>query len=122
MLNWIWLILILSSVLCGAFSGKMEGVTHASLESAKTAVTLAIGLVGIMAFWLGVMKVAQDAGLLRVLARSLKPLMTRLFPGIPAEHPGMSAMIMNLSANMLGLGNAATPFGLKAMIELNKLT
>ena len=121
MLNWIWLILILSSVLCGAFSGKMEGVTHASLESAKTAVTLAIGLVGIMAFWLGVMKVAQDAGLLRVLARSLKPLMTRLFPGIPAEHPGMSAMIMNLSANMLGLGNAATPFGLKAMIELNKL-
>ena len=99
----------------------MEAVTAASLDSAKTAVTLAIGLVGVMAFWLGIMKVAQDAGLLRVLARALKPLMHRLFPGVPAEHPGMSAMIMNLSANMLGLGNAATPFGLKAMIELNKL-
>ena len=121
MLNWIWLILVLASVLCGAFSGKMEAVTAASLDSAKTAVTLAIGLVGVMAFWLGIMKVAQDAGLLRVLARALKPLMHRLFPGVPAEHPGMSAMIMNLSANMLGLGNAATPFGLKAMIELNKL-
>ena len=121
LLNWIWLILVLASVLCGAFSGKMEAVTAASLDSAKTAVTLAIGLVGVMAFWLGIMKVAQDAGLLRVLARALKPLMHRLFPGVPAEHPGMSAMIMNLSANVMGLGNAATPFGIRAMQELDKL-
>ena len=74
---------MLASVLCGAFLGKMEAVTAASLESAKTAVSLAIGLVGVMAFWLGIMKVAQDAGLLRVLARALKPLMHRLFRACP---------------------------------------
>ncbi len=89
---------------------------------AGTAVTIAIGLIGIMALWLGVMKVAEEAGLIQSLARGLKPVMTRLFPDVPADHPAMGAMILNISANMLGLANAATPLGLKAMEELNKLS
>jgi spore maturation protein A len=84
-------------------------------------VTLAIGLIGIMALWLGVMKVAEQAGLIALLAKALRPITTRLFPDVPADHPAMGAMIMNISANMLGLSNAATPFGLKAMEELNTL-
>ena len=94
-----------------------EGV----IGSAKTAVTLAIGLIGIMALWLGIMKIAEQAGLIAKLAGLLRPVTTRLFPDVPADHPAMGAMIMNISANMLGLSNAATPLGLKAMEELNKL-
>jgi spore maturation protein A len=88
---------------------------------AKTAVELAIGLIGIMALWLGVMRIAEQAGLIAKLAALLKPVTTRLFPDVPADHPAMGAIIMNISANVLGLANAATPLGLKAMEELNKL-
>jgi spore maturation protein A len=91
------------------------------LQPAKIAVELALGLIGIMALWLGLMKIAEQSGLVSALARSLKPVMTRLFPDVPPEHPAMGAMIMNIAANMLGLGNAATPLGLKAMEELNRL-
>jgi spore maturation protein A len=91
------------------------------LRYAKIAVELAIGLVGIMALWLGLMKIAERSGLVSALARSLKPVMIRVFPDVPPEHPAMGAMIMNIAANMLGLGNAATPLGLKAMEELNRL-
>jgi spore maturation protein SpmA len=91
------------------------------IDTAGTAVTLAIGLVGVMALFLGMMKVAERAGLLLFVAKTLRPLMTRLFPDVPAEHPAMGAMIMNLSANVLGLGNAATPFGIRAMEHLDKL-
>ena len=100
---------------------KMQNVTNAVLEYAGTAVTIALGLIGIMALWLGVMKVAEDAGLIRLLAKSVRPITKRLFPEIPSDHPAMSSMIMNISANMLGLGNAATPFGLKAMEEMEKI-
>lgn len=93
----------------------------AMIDTAGTAVSLAIGLVGVMALFLGLMKVAESAGLLVVVAKTLRPLMTRLFPNVPAEHPAMGAMIMNLSANVLGLGNAATPFGIRAMEHLDKL-
>ena len=120
-INIIWLSMILVATLTAAWSGRMDEVTKASFDSAKAAVTLAIGLVGPMALWLGVMKVAEAGGLLRIIARSMRPLMTRLFPEVPPEHPAMSAMIMNLSANALGLGNAATPMGIKAMQELDKL-
>ena len=99
----------------------MQAVSTASVESAKAAVTLAIGLIGVMAFWLGLMRIVRDGGLMHTLARGLRPVMTRLFPDVPADHPAMSAMIMNMAANMLGLGNAATPFGIKAMIELDRL-
>jgi spore maturation protein SpmA len=99
----------------------MAEVSKASVESAKAAVTLALGLIGVMAFWLGLMRVVQEAGFLAVLARWLRPVMVRLFPDVPPEHPAMSAMILNIASNMLGLGNAATPFGIKAMHELNRL-
>jgi len=94
-----------------------EGV----VKYAKIAVELAIGLIGIMSLWLGIMKIAEQAGLVAKLAGLLKPVTTRLFPDVPPDHPAMGAMIMNISANMLGLANAATPLGLKAMEELNKL-
>lgn len=101
---------------------NMNAVTNEGIiKYAKTAVELAIGLIGIMALWLGIMKIAEQSGLITILAKILKPVMTRLFPDVPADHPAMGAMIMNISANMLGLSNAATPFGLKAMEELNKL-
>jgi spore maturation protein SpmA len=99
----------------------MEFLGKEMVSSAKAAVTLAIGLVGVMALFLGLMKVAEAGGLLRIVARLLRPVMVRLFPAVPAEHPAMGAMIMNMSANALGLGNAATPFGIRAMQELDKL-
>jgi spore maturation protein SpmA len=99
----------------------MKNVTNETISKAGTAVTIALGLIGIMALWLGVMKVAEDAGLIAKLANGIKPITKKLFPDVPSDHPAIGAMIMNISANMLGLGNAATPFGLKAMDELDKL-
>lgn len=100
---------------------KMRSVTNSALEYAGIAVEIALGLIGIMALWLGVMKVAEEAGLIRIIARAVRPITKFLFPDVPSDHPAMGSMIMNISANMLGLGNAATPFGLKAMEELDKL-
>lgn len=100
---------------------KIKAVTQAALDYASTAVTIALGLIGIMALWLGVMKVAEEAGLLRIVTRMLTPVTRLLFPDVPTDHPAIGAMIMNIAANMLGLSNAATPLGLKAMEELNKL-
>jgi spore maturation protein SpmA len=120
-LNGIFILLIVISVVFGAFNGTMAEVMQASVDSAGTAVTIAIGLLGMMALWLGLMRVLRDAGFMAALGRGLAPVMRRLFPEIPPEHPAMGAMIMNLSANILGLGNAATPFGLKAMKELETL-
>lgn len=91
------------------------------LKSADTAVTIALGLIGVMALWLGIMKIAEAAGLVLLLAKMAKPLMVRLFPDVPPEHPAMGAMLSNMAANFLGLSNAATPLGLKAMEELNTL-
>ncbi len=110
-----------SAVLESIHFVKVRAVTQAALDYAATAVTIALGLIGIMALWLGVMKVAEEAGLIRSLTRLLRPLTKALFPDVPPEHPAVGAMIMNIAANMLGLSNAATPFGLKAMEELNKL-
>ena len=121
MLNYIWLFLLAVGIIFAAINGRVEVVTNAALKSARDAVELCFDLVGIMALWLGIMKIAERAGLVRVLARGLKPLMVRLFPSIPPEHPAIGAIIMNLAANILGLGNAATPFGMKAMQELNQL-
>ena len=120
-MNAVWLVLVLASVVTAAFTGSMEAVSAASIESAKAAVTLALGLIGVMAFWLGMMRIVQEGGLLHALAAAVRPVMARLFPDVPADHPAMSAMIMNIATNMLGLGNAATPFGVKAMVELNRL-
>src|SRR3954454_22115761 len=118
MLNTIWIAMLVGAVVCGALTGRLDEVAKASTDSANSAVSLAIGLVGVMAFWLGLMRVLHDAGLLRGIARLLRPVMVRLFPDVPADHPAMSMMILNMTSNILGLGNAATPFGLKAMQEL----
>jgi spore maturation protein SpmA len=120
-LNWIFLFFIVSSVVVSAFNGTLPKVTEASLTAAKTSVDIALGLAGQMALWLGFMAILREAGLMRSISRALHPVMKRLFPDVPPEHPAMGAMIMNLAANMLGLANAATPFGLQAMTELNKL-
>lgn len=99
----------------------MQALSEGAIDAAGSAVELALGLVGVMALFLGLMKIAEAGGLLTVLARLLRPLMVRLFPSVPPEHPAMGAMILNFSANILGLGNAATPFGIRAMQELEKL-
>jgi spore maturation protein A len=121
MLNYVWLFLVAVSLIFGAVNGKLKEVTDAAFQYAGVAVEIAFGLIGIMAMWLGIMRIAEKAGLINILARALKPIMTRLFPGVPAEHPAMGAMILNIAANWLGLSNAATPFGIKAMEELQKL-
>lgn len=100
---------------------KLREITSAALNYASTAVNIALGLIGVMALWLGVMNVADEAGLIKIIAKALTPVTKRLFPDVPTDHPAMGSMIMNISANMLGLSNAATPFGLKAMEELDKL-
>ena len=122
MLNAIFIALIASSVLVAAFAGTMPATNQAALDAAKNAVmVVAFGLIGPMALWLGFMRVLRDAGFMASIARALAPVMRRLFPDVPPEHPAMGAMVLNLAANVLGLGNAATPFGLKAMRELETL-
>lgn len=122
MLNYIWLALVLGAVFLGGATGHLKEITEAAFESCKTAVmTIALPLAGVMALWLGVMRLADKSGLMHVIARWLRPLMVRLFPDVPSDHPAMGSMIMNMAANMLGLANAATPLGLRAMQELEKL-
>lgn len=120
-INHLFLFFILAAILYAASNGRMKEVSEASIESAQAAVALLLKMLGVMALWLGLMRVLEAGGLMQKIARLLKPLMVKLFPDVPAEHPAMSAMILNISANVLGLGNAATPFGLKAMVELDKL-
>ncbi len=100
---------------------NIKAVTKAAIDFADTAVTISLGLIGVMALWLGIMKVGEAAGLLEMLTRLMTPITRRLFPDVPSNHPAVAAMIMNIAANMFGLNNAATPMGLKAMEELNKL-
>jgi len=122
MLNYIWLGLVLLAVLLGGFEGKLQEVTGVAFEACKTAVmTIALPLAGVMALWLGLMKIAEKSGLVNLLARALRPLLRWLFPDVPANHPAMGSMVMNMAANMLGLSNAATPLGLRAMQDLEKL-
>jgi spore maturation protein A len=121
MLNYIWFGLMAIALIVAAFNGTAAGVTKGAVDSAKTAVDIAIGLIGIMTLWLGIMRVAERAGLISILGRALRPFSRLLFPEIPPEHPAIGAMIMNIAANMLGLANAATPLGIKAMEELQEL-
>jgi len=122
MLNYIWLALILFAVLVGGWQGRLEALGKEAIERATYAVVnLALPLAGVMTLWLGVMRLAERAGLVQELARRLRPLLRFLFPDVPPEHPAMGAMVMNMSANMLGLGNAATPLGLRAMKLLDSL-
>ncbi len=120
-MSFIWVLLIAVSVVTAALNGKMGALTSAIGASAQSAVTLSLGLVGIMTLWLGLTKVAEEAGLVALLARATRPVLRRLFPEVPPEHPAMGAMVMNVAANLLGLGNAATPFGIEAMRRLDEL-
>lgn len=121
MINVIWFLMIAVGVIVGAVNGNILAVTDSAISSAKTAVEISIGLIGVMALWLGIMKIAEESGLVKSLAKALRFIMVPLFPDVPEDHPAMGAMIMNIAANILGLGNAATPLGLKAMQELQEL-
>ena len=109
------------AVIVGILTGNIDAVTQAAIDMAKTAVEIAIGLIGIMALWLGTMKIAEESGLIRIIARAIRPITIRLFPEVPEDHPAIGSIILNMAANLLGLGNAATPLGLKAMEELQEL-
>ena len=121
MLNFIWLGMMFLSVITGVMQGRLDQVVKAVTDSATLGFELALGLAAIMSLWLGVMGIASDSGLINVIARFLQPLMRRLFPEVPVDHPAMGAMVLNIAANMLGLSNAATPFGLEAMKQLESL-
>ncbi len=121
MLNLIWLGMILISVIVGVIEGRIDEVARSVTESAKLGFDIALGLAGIMTLWLGIMSIANESGLVNLLGKALRPILKRLFPDIPTEHPAMGAITLNLAANMLGLANAATPFGLQAMKELQAL-
>jgi spore maturation protein A len=121
MLNYIWLGLMLIALATGFLNGRLDEVTKAAFEMAETAVKIAFGLIGIMAFWLGLLKIAEESGLVKLFARILRPLSRLLFPDVPPDHPAISSILLNLSASWLGLSNAATPLGLKAMEDLQEL-
>ena len=121
MLNIIWVVLLVSGIIIGAFTGNIQAVTDAIMSYADTGVELALGLIGMMSLWLGIMKIAEKSGLIILIGKALRPIMKFLFPEVPEDHPAMGSMVMNISANILGLGNAATPLGIKAMKELQQL-
>ena len=121
MINFIWLLLIVAGVIVATINGQPEVITDSALQAANLGVKYSFDLIGLMTFWLGIMRVGEKAGLVDVLAKIIKPFTKFLFPSIPENHPAMGSILLNLSANLLGLGNAATPFGLKAMQELQAL-
>lgn len=121
MVNWIWLGMIVVSVVFGAVNGRLEEVAEAAFGGAQTGVTVCLGLISILVFWMGLMKIAETAGLVSWLSRLLAPAVRRMFPDVPPGHPAMGYILSNMSANLLGLGNAATPMGIRAMQELQKL-
>lgn len=121
MINKVWLFLIVTGVVVAALRGTMGSVSVGIMASVSSSVELFIGLMGVMALWTGVMRVAEESGLMNMLSRTIRPVMSLLFPEVPKDHPAMGAMVTNMVANMLGLGNAATPIGINAMKELQKL-
>ena len=121
MLNYLWAGMILVGIVFGAFNGKMQDITNAALDSSKEAVTLCITMIGVMAFWTGIMEIASKAGIIRMASERMRPLIKFLFPALPEEHGANEHIATNFIANFLGLGWAATPAGLKAMEELGKL-
>lgn len=121
MLNWIWFGLMAIAFVVAMFRGTAEGVTTGAIDSAKVAVEISLGLIGIMALWLGIMRIAEESGLVQLLSRAIAPVLRVIFPQVPRDHPAMGAIVMNIAANMLGLNNAATPLGIKAMEELQDL-
>ena len=121
MMNYIWVGLVVIATVVGGITGTMEAVMNNIVDFAQTAVDICLGLIGIMTFFCGLMNVMEKAGLCEKLGNLIAPVMRKLFPEVPADHPAQSAMALYFAANILGIGNAATPFGLKAMQELQTL-
>ena len=121
MVNLIWVFMTVVGIVFAMFNGTIDEVNKAIFSGAKEAVTICIGLISVLVFWLGMMKIAEQAGLLRKLTAIFRPLVTKLFPEVPKNHPAMGYILSNMMANLFGLGNAATPLGIKAMEELKKL-
>ncbi len=121
MMNYIWLSIVILAIVLGGINGKIENVTKSAIDAASGAVTIAIGLIGVMALWLGIVKIAEDSGLMALAAKAIAPILKKLFPDVPPGHPAMASMTLNIAANMLGLSNAATPLGIKAMEDLETL-
>jgi spore maturation protein A len=121
MVNYIWVVMTLIGLGFAMMNGTMAEVNEAIFTGAKEAVALCIGLVSILVFWLGMMRIAEDSGLLSKLSSLFRPLVSKLFPEVPSNHPAMGYILSNMIANMFGLGNAATPLGIKAMEELKEL-
>ncbi|MED1204923.1 nucleoside recognition domain-containing protein [Heyndrickxia acidicola] len=121
MVNYIWIGMTIVGLIFAAVNGRMKQVNEAIFHSANEAVTLCIGLISILVFWLGIMKIAEESGLLYKFSRLCHPLIKRLFPEVPGDHPAMGYIVSNIMANMFGLGNAATPLGIKAMEQLKEL-
>lgn len=120
-MNYIFYFLIVVSIIAGAINGKLTDVVNAILSGAELSVKVAFSLIGIMAFWLGMMKIAEKSGLIEIIAKIIKPVTKHLFKEVPEQSPAIGDIAMNFSANALGLANAATPIGIKAMEELQKL-
>jgi spore maturation protein A len=121
MVNYIWVGMMLIGIVYAALNGTIDEVNKALFKGAKEAVTLCFGLMSVLVFWLGLMKIAEEAGLLKKLSILFRPLVTRLFPDVPANHPAIGYILSNMMANTFGLGNAATPLGIKAMEQLKEL-
>ena len=121
MLNYLWGVMILIGIAVAAFTGKMPDITNAAVDSSKEAVTTCITMLGIISMWSGLMKIAEEAGLIKVLSKKMMPFLRFLFPDIPKKHKSLEYIATNVIANIFGLGWAATPAGIKAMEEMQKL-
>jgi spore maturation protein A len=121
MVNIVWICLFLIGIVFAMFNGTMEEVNEAVFNGAKEAVTLCIGLISVLVFWLGMMKIAEEAGLLHKLSMLFRPVVKKIFPEVPNDHPAMGYILSNMMANLFGLGNAATPLGIKAMEQMKEL-
>jgi spore maturation protein A len=122
MVNLIWAFMAIIGIFFAMFNGTMDDVNKAVFESANEAVTLSIGLISVLVFWLGIMRIAEEAGILKALAKLFRPIVVRLFPEIPKDHPAIGYILSNITANIFGLGNAATPMGIKAMEQMKELS
>lgn len=121
MMNYIWAGMLVLSLIVAACTGRLDATMQEGMKAATDAIAMIIGLSGVMCLWTGLMKIAEEGGMVRLLCKWAKPIAKRIFPDVPPESPAMRAIMLNLTANFLGMGNAATPLGLKAMTELNKL-
>jgi len=122
MVNLIWIFMASVGIIYAMFNGTMDEVNKAIFESADEAVTLSLGLISVLVFWLGIMKIAEEAGILKVFSKILRPIVTRIFPDLPKNDPAVGYILSNITANLFGLGNAATPMGIKAMKEMKRLS